>query len=272
VIGILIGRPRSENWNKVQAGASRAMARAAEEYKCPPGTDSHRRGDYPLGIVGVSYGGGHKASASFSLLAVSFHNGPVLNTLLENSNIKRIAGFTNRAFSLTAPRLHAYYRSTMDRLCQRYKTLCVPFDKRVWACTCFNFGPQVHTNIHTDHLNKASGWCAITALGNFDSERGGHLVLWDLGLVIEFPAGTTIMIPSALLRHSNLPVRDGETRYSVVQWSAGGLFHWIDFGFHSVKSFEASCGKRATGSIHRAHWKVGMSLLPKLRDFRVPAA
>ena len=53
--------------------------------------------------------------------------------------------------------------------------------------------------MHTDPGNLLFGWCAITTLGNFDPTLGGHLVLWDLKLVIEFPLGSTILIPSVTL-------------------------------------------------------------------------
>lgn len=38
--------------------------------------------------------------------------------------------------------------------------------------------------------------CAITTLSDYDPKAGGHLVLWDLKLVIEFPPGSTILILS----------------------------------------------------------------------------
>ncbi|KAF7319616.1 hypothetical protein HMN09_00302000 [Mycena chlorophos] len=81
------------------------------------------------------------------------------------------------------------------------------------TCT-FNFGPQTVTVPHLDLLNLAWGWCFITALGDFDPTKGGHLILWDLKRFIRFPPGATIAIPSALLRHSNVAIQQTETRYS----------------------------------------------------------
>jgi hypothetical protein len=86
-----------------------------------------------------------------------------------------------------------------------------------------------------DHQNLWFSWCAITALGSFDYKKGGHLILWDLKLVIQFPPGSTTLIPSSVLQHSNVAIQDGETRYSVTQFSAGGLFRWRDNGFKSVR-------------------------------------
>ncbi|EPQ55457.1 hypothetical protein GLOTRDRAFT_41842 [Gloeophyllum trabeum ATCC 11539] len=73
-------------------------------------------------------------------------------------------------------------------------------------------GKQVWTYRHHDHLNCPFGWSSTTALGHFDPCKAGHLVLWDLGLLVQFPPGSTQ--PSfnpALVRHSNLPVQPGET-------------------------------------------------------------
>ncbi|KAJ7828584.1 hypothetical protein B0H14DRAFT_2263384, partial [Mycena olivaceomarginata] len=86
--------------------------------------------------------------------------------------------------------------------------------KSPFAAVTFNFGPATITFPHTDALNLTWGWCAITALGAFDPRRGGHLVLWDLCLVIQFPPGSTILIPSAILWHSNVGIASEERRYS----------------------------------------------------------
>lgn len=49
--------------------------------------------------------------------------------------------------------------------------------------------------------------------------------------MIEFPPGSTILIPSATVRHSNVAIQQGETRYSLTQYAAGGLFRWVEHGF-----------------------------------------
>ena len=35
--------------------------------------------------------------------------------------------------------------------------------------------------------NLPFGYCVVTELGEFDARKGGHLVLWDCKMVIEFP-------------------------------------------------------------------------------------
>ncbi|KAF8959185.1 hypothetical protein BDZ97DRAFT_1761672 [Flammula alnicola] len=113
------------------------------------------------------------------------------------------------------------------------------------ACT-FNLGPGTITVDHTDYNNVAYGLCAITALGNFDPTLGGHMVLFDLGLVIEFPPGATILIPSSVLRHGNTPVvGEGVQRMSMTQYCSGGLFRWVDYGFQTGTTLKLTAAGRA---------------------------
>jgi hypothetical protein len=114
-------------------------------------------------------------------------------------------------------------------------------------------------------------------LGNFDPTLGGHLVLWDLKLVIEFPPGSTILIPSATLRHSNVAIRKGETRYSFTQYTAGGLFRWVDQGFQSASSYAAGLTKAQLKKHERKEeqkgterWKMGVNLFSTLTSLQQP--
>ena len=61
--------------------------------------------------------------------------------------------------------------------------------------------------------------------------------MWELGLVIRFPPGLSINIPSAAVDHSNVPIRHGERRFSFTQYSAGGLFHWVEHGFQKEEAY-----------------------------------
>ncbi|KAF9471525.1 hypothetical protein BDN70DRAFT_819895, partial [Pholiota conissans] len=110
----------------------------------------------------------------------------------------------------------------------------------IWASFAVNFGPYTVCQSHQDFANLSFGWCGITALGDFDLKEGGHLVLWDLKLIIQFPPGSTILIPSSVITHSNVPISRLETQLSFTQFSAGGLFHWVDQGFQSTDSYLAT--------------------------------
>ncbi|KAJ7078404.1 hypothetical protein B0H15DRAFT_788953, partial [Mycena belliarum] len=116
---------------------------------------------------------------------------------------------------------------------------------------------------HLDFANLAWGWCAVTALGNFDPDIGGHLILWDLRLVVRFPPGSTILLPSALIQHSNVPIQAHEHRSSFTQYTAGGLFRWVRNGFKTDENFRASATKEqlaARMAEDSARWQEGMKM------------
>lgn len=66
------------------------------------------------------------------------------------------------------------------------------FSGSVYSATTVNFGPRTLTHDHVDSANFAPGWCRVRPYGKYDFRRGGHLVFWDLGIAVQFPAGTSI--------------------------------------------------------------------------------
>jgi hypothetical protein len=137
----------------------------------------------------------------------------------------------------------------------------------VFATATFNFGPQTVTFPHLDFANLAWGWCAITALGDFDPNKGSHLILWDLKLIIRFPPGSTILIPSALIRHSNTSIGSHEKRFSFTQYTPAGIFRFVDNGFRSeeeVNSTEMSAEERAARvEARKTRWAEGLKMYQK---------
>jgi hypothetical protein len=95
------------------------------------------------------------------------------------------------------------------------------------------------------------------------------LVLWDLGLVIRFPPGSTILIPSALLTHSNVRISEGEERYSVIQYTSSGLFRWVYNGFMSDKDFMARASpeqKKQRAEEAKKRWGDGLKMFTLWSD------
>ncbi|KAJ3914221.1 hypothetical protein F5877DRAFT_83019 [Lentinula edodes] len=132
-------------------------------------------------------------------------------------------------------------------------------------------GPLSFSPPHMDPDNRTSSWCADTNMGPFDPDKGGHLVLWDLGLIIRFPPGSTILFPSALITHSTIPIQAHETRYAMIQYSSGGLFRWRNNGFQSDKSFlehatAEECAEREASRASR--WKLGLQKFTRWGDWR----
>ncbi len=162
--------------------------------------------------------------------------------------------------------MHAYYGETLRKLCDDDPDLRPNFKGSVFGAATFNLGPQVATRVHTDHLNLPAGWCAITALGRFDPKSGGHLLLWDFNLIIEFPPGSLVLIPSAIIRHSNTAVGPGETRSSFTQYYAGGKIRWVECGFRSQKEFKRLGGVHSLSGAER--WQRGVAMWSTLDELQ----
>jgi len=162
------------------------------------------------------------------------------------------------------PDLHNYYANTIEALYCHDPSLKQIFRGSVFAATTYNLGPRTVCFKHKDSENLAFGMCAVTALGNFDPKKGGHLILWECGLAIEFPPGSTILIPSATISHSNAMVGKDERRYSFTQYTAGAIFRWVENGFKANNSLSpeesASHDERDAG-----RWSWGLSLIPRLK-------
>ncbi|KAJ7576078.1 hypothetical protein C8J56DRAFT_900299 [Mycena floridula] len=110
------------------------------------------------------------------------------------------------SFQLWFPDLYEYYQQHMEVVWHEGHKIQPNWPKSVYACCTINFGGQVFCFQHPDSNNLAFGMCAITALGNFDEEQGGHIVFDELELIVEFPHSTTCWCPSASLTHSNIPI------------------------------------------------------------------
>lgn len=132
-----------------------------------------------------------------------------------------------------------YYKTKLDALLDHDKTLKKPFPRSTYPAAAFNLGPSVRTFKHRDPLNCPFGMCAIQALGDFDPTQGGHLVLWDLRLYIQFPPGSLILIPSATIVHSNTPIQKHKSRASFTQYCGGGLFRYVDHDFMTEAALKA---------------------------------
>jgi hypothetical protein len=83
----------------------------------------------------------------------------------------------------------------------------------------------------------------------------------------------SIIIPSAVISHSNLPIQPHETRYSITQYAAGGLFRWVEHGFQKEGSYamgwSRSAAERAAEEAHRlARKDFGLSLFSTMDELR----
>lgn len=167
---------------------------------------------------------------------------------------------------LFAPRLHGYYSTTLNALCAKHPTLTPNFSNNVFGTATFNLGPRTVSYAHVDQKNLPWGWCTITAAGEFDPVCSGHLILWDLEMFIEFPPGATVLIPSALLCHSNTTIAPHERRYSFTQYTAGGIVRWMESGFQPVSKLPRKRAKEVYAE-GLARWERGVQMLSLWSEF-----
>ncbi|KDR81127.1 hypothetical protein GALMADRAFT_61068 [Galerina marginata CBS 339.88] len=202
-------------------------------------------------------------------------------------SFKRIAGFSSckcLCYSLAftapltfieqavmaswAPELYDHYVTTLGKLYKKNPGLKRNFPSSIFTAATYNFGPQTTCYKHTDFANLPFGWCSVTALGSYDPTKGGHLILWDFHLVIEFPPGSTILIPSAIVAHSNTAVSTHETRYSFAQYTAGALFRWVANDHQKAAVYLKSLSEEETREVkvkNKARFQLGLSLFPTLK-------
>ncbi|KAF7307924.1 hypothetical protein MKEN_01153300 [Mycena kentingensis (nom. inval.)] len=234
IFAVLAGRPTTPAYSASTLRALRLLRAAAAHAAAHSVGKANRRGPFTAVTVGISYGQGQTSATP-----LSSQNPELAQQLADDQAFQHIASFGSSMLAFWAPNLYEYYRKHNEKLDPKL-TQPRPFPRSVFASATFNLGPNVWTFRHRDVLNLPFGWCAITALGEYDPSKGGHLVLWDLKLVIEFPPGSTILIPSATLAHSNIPVSPEEYRASFTQYTAGGLFRYVDNDFQTEAELASS--------------------------------
>ncbi|THU80790.1 hypothetical protein K435DRAFT_694947, partial [Dendrothele bispora CBS 962.96] len=230
--------PSNEDWTDVNSEAVSALeyerdgppqqSKAGGERQGLKLNEVHRRGRFGALATGFSANGGMQFAKRY------YHNrktAKAVKRLLNNVSFIRIAGHASAIFATWAPKLYHYYAEYMDKIREHNPSIYFNFSNSIFAAATFNFGPQTVAVEHLDHLNYIYGWCSITALGDYDYTKGGHLILWDLRMVIEFPPGWTILIPSSYLRHGNTDISPDEKRFSFTQYTSGSLFRHADDNF-----------------------------------------
>ncbi|KAJ7029113.1 hypothetical protein C8F04DRAFT_963284 [Mycena alexandri] len=243
IIAILLGRPEDDDWDEVVADAGCALERA----RCAGhrvGTfrakdTEHRRGRFAVLTTGVSFGGGQQCPGN---LVNGSKRQKIIDQILQNKSLCRLAGFQSSGMARYAPKLWRYYVDTLSAIFEHHPGLPHLYSNSIFPAATFNLGPAVVADEHADIGNCVRGLCGLMSGGKFDHKNGGHLYLKQVKLVIDFPSGASALIPSAFVDHGNTPIQSDENRFSFTQYAAGGLFRWVKYGFRMAKSLLASVG------------------------------
>jgi hypothetical protein len=149
--------------------------------------------------------------------------------------------------------------SVIDWYAERGITLSRAFPRSVYPAATWNFPPNVYTCPHRDAGNAPCLPCSVTALGDFDPNTGGEMVLFELGVVIKLPAGSTIHLCSGSITHYNLPVGKDESRSSFTQYMAGGLARHVAFGYKSESALSQDHLDYFANTVHE-RWEDALDL------------
>ncbi|OSD00341.1 hypothetical protein PYCCODRAFT_1351255, partial [Trametes coccinea BRFM310] len=128
---------------------------------------------------------------------------------------------------------HVYHnmQQKLRALYTHHPNLQHNFQTSLYPAASFNVGPAVVCLPHRDAQNDACNFYHITALAWYDPKTGGHIVLLEYKMIIEFPPSSSILIPSAIISHGNIAIKPHEFHQLVTQYCAGGLLRWVDAGF-----------------------------------------
>ncbi|KAJ7134943.1 hypothetical protein C8R43DRAFT_1132861 [Mycena crocata] len=269
VIAVLGGMPRDlSGWKIVTDGAFKLLQERLHRIRLTDERLHHRRAQeaYAALARGWSHGGDRRSRASWSN---NVANTLVTDELLAHDYFKRIAQFATILFALWAPLLFTFYQAQMMLLAAWKPSMRRNFAGGVFAACTFNFGPRAVTAPHLDFCQPRMGLVCDHSAREFDPDLGGHLILWDLRLVIRFPPGSTILLPSALIRHSNVDIRPHERSASFAQYTAGGLFRWVRNGFKTDEAFEMTASPdemAARAEENGSRWEEGLKMFSTIDD------
>ncbi|KAJ7707100.1 hypothetical protein B0H14DRAFT_2547683 [Mycena olivaceomarginata] len=173
------------------------------------------------------------------------------------------------------PEAYRYCCKILHALFVHHPELVHNFYNPIYPAITFNCGDAV-TFEHCDFLNLVHNFCPITNGGDFNHKKGGHLCLRQIDLIIEFPPNSTILAMSGCMDHGNTPIQPGESRYSITQFTAGGLFRWVAYGFQTAKSLLAQTGGKEIrdgfDGVPGSRWKWALDLLSKYDELETDRA
>ncbi|KAG6913903.1 hypothetical protein DXG01_003624 [Tephrocybe rancida] len=235
-------------------------------------TNDQGQGAFPILKWGFSHGGGRDMPMNVNLPGAK--NFGLTEEVISNPAFEWLARKVSSIFAHWAPRLHAHYAETKDAICSWNLELKHWLGCAFAAIVC-NLGPQTICYKHQDGANLPYSWCCVTLLGNFDPMRGGHIILWNLGIAVECPPFHHFYLPSSSIVHSNVAIQPGETHLSVTHYSAGPLFQFTERGMRAELDFKQTASKedrKRSAAKDAEWWKFGLSLFSTMEELRLLGA
>ncbi|KAG9047220.1 hypothetical protein FS837_002782 [Tulasnella sp. UAMH 9824] len=240
-MGVVGGPENAQRWEQKTQDLTSALETLANNMASRTArVDGVARGEHAAASWGYASGGGQKRPASHRQTK---RERRWWKNFLQHPEYVDASRAILDSWKTWAPDIYEDYLHCHSSIISRDPSLDVIYPDESpevlpFASLTANLGPCTICHRHRDAKNRASGGiCVVKTLGPYDWKRGGHLVLHELGLVVEMRPGDAVFFPSAVISHETIPIGDDERRYSLVWYSAGGLFRWQDAGFRSLTSW-----------------------------------
>ncbi|KAJ6574070.1 hypothetical protein B0H19DRAFT_1253833 [Mycena capillaripes] len=267
IFAVLAGQPRDPTYKTSVAAAFGAIMQEGTAARFPAIMRKHRRGLFAAINVGLTFGKGqkvptvdanrlHRHDRVTACKRACRENGDICELCVKSFNVCLEA---NCLCVLQLPLLFGRhgFMSTIARKTQNSASTYHTF---------LGFPPTQYFHAPLSTLGPTSGRLGIATFKMYPS--AGRPPLWELKLVIEFPAGALILLPSATITHSNIPVQEGDTRVSFTQFTAGALMRYVDNGFRTsdelqvqdLQEFACLEGERDR------RWEMGLGLLSTMDE------
>ncbi|KAG6915062.1 hypothetical protein DXG01_013652 [Tephrocybe rancida] len=267
VIGICAGKPPGTVFLAAIERLTSLLEAAQASGQFLEAQQDHSQGKFAYLAWGFSHGGGRKKPQNLN--KPRSKNFALVEGLMRDDAFRMLANHVSSIFETWALKFYSYYQENKRAICTHYPLLEPNWPGSVFTAIVLNLKPQTVTYWHKDFINLPFGWCSVTALGSFDPTRGGHLILWNLGLVIEFPPGFTILVPSAAIEHSNVAIGKDEKRCFITQYTAGALLCWADHGMKTEEEFMEGLSREEREGVaaqDAQRWRFGLSLLLTMEE------
>ncbi|KAJ6550301.1 hypothetical protein B0H19DRAFT_1074163 [Mycena capillaripes] len=208
---------------KVHDPALKLMEEACTKMSVVEEREFHRRGCF-LQLTGSDSHGGRQVQPGTLINGVI--NTAIFLSLISSDPFIRLAGFATGLFANWRP----IYLTSVST---------------TWAFSTTGILIFI-THSSTASSRAPSIWDlkrACVAIGTLPTSHQADAPSLRLGtmttrkLIIEFPPGCTILIPSAAIFHSNIPIAAHKRRYSFTQYTSGGLFRWVEHGFCTEEEY-----------------------------------
>ncbi|KAJ7178545.1 hypothetical protein C8R43DRAFT_942198 [Mycena crocata] len=212
VIGVLGNPSASTEWTELMEQTTQLLEQAASKFSI---------GDLTFVDIGLAYMEWERTGVQRPAELIESDmdaSAEVVEFVASHVNIRALSQNANTLLNEVLPGVATCANAHGAAIFALEPTLNRIVPHGAWTNMCIDLGGQTDA-LPKQHIHILGwAWIAITAFGNFNPDLGGHLILWDVGRVIRFPPGTTILLP-ALIRYSIAKIQPGETRYSIIQYT-----------------------------------------------------